>query len=326
MPVEGREFCDVSVVMPAYRAGKTIARALASIAAQTLPPREVVVVDDGSDDNTAAAAQSVDMRGIALKLIQQENQGPGAARNRALAEAEGEWVAFLDADDEWRPEKLERSMAILAADPGLVLVAHDYIERRGDKAEIVACSARFKAATEPFVELYKRGYIDTCSVLTKRAAIMAAGGFDASLPVGQDFDLILKILARPGARFSVFPEALVSYFIIPGSVTSQTWRRLACQLRILDRHAPALEGRTRFPLCPIWFRVLAVHKEAFDHFAAKGERLGQLKSLLSLPIALASTLAARPSFLWSWVAIIFSLFLWQFRDLAGPLLRLAGMK
>jgi teichuronic acid biosynthesis glycosyltransferase TuaG len=326
MPAEGREFCDVSVIMPAYRAGKTIARALSSIAAQTLPPREVVVVDDGSEDNTTQIAQSVDMRGISLKLFRQENQGPGAARNRALAEAEGEWVAFLDADDEWQPEKLERSMAIIANDPGLILVAHDYVERRGDKSETVACSARFNAAKEPFVELYKRGYIDTCSVVTERAEVMAAGGFDASLPVGQDFDLILKILARSGARFTVFPEVLVSYFIIPGSVTSNTWKRLRCQLRILDRHAPALEERTRFPLIPIWFRVLAVHKEALDHFAAKGERLGQLKTLFSLPIALLSTLAARPFFLWSWVAIIFSLFVWQFKDLAGPLLRLLGAK
>jgi glycosyltransferase involved in cell wall biosynthesis len=326
MPVEGREFCDVSVIMPAYRAGKTIARALSSIAAQTLPPREVVVVDDGSDDNTSQAAQSVDMRGIPLKLIRQENQGPGAARNLALTEASSHWVAFLDADDEWLPEKLERSMAVLAADPGLTLVAHDYIERRGDKAEMVACSARFNAASEPFVELYKRGYIDTCSVVTKRAAIMTAGGFDASLQVGQDFDLILKILARPEAKFTVFPEALVSYFIIPGSVTSHTWRRLACQLRILDRHAPSLEGRVRFPLYPIWFRVLAVHKEALDYFSNKKDRLGQIKTLLCLPVALASTLAARPLFLWAWVLTIFPLFVWQFRDLAGPLLRLLGGK
>lgn len=278
---------DVSVIMPAWRAAATIGRALASIAAQTEAPREVIVVDDGSDDGTAAAAEAMapQMNGIALKVVRQANQGPGAARNRALAEASAAWVAFLDADDEWLPDKIARSMAHLAAGD-LVLVAHDGWVVRDGVTETLDCSRRFAAAGEPFVGLYRRGYIDTCSVVVRRGAVMAAGGFDPTLPVGQDFDLFLKVLGRPGAGFLVFPERLVRYHITPGSVTSHTLRRLRCQLRILERHAPALAAFPGRPLASVWFRILAVHYEAVHVLARRRDLLGLVRTLGSLVLAL----------------------------------------
>lgn len=106
------ETADVSVIIPAFRAADTIGRALASVAAQTCTPREVIVVHDESDDGTADAAEA--MRGalgpIALRIIRQPYQGDDAARNSALALANGALVTFLDADDEWLPEKLARSL------------------------------------------------------------------------------------------------------------------------------------------------------------------------------------------------------------------------
>ena len=90
-------FADVSVIIPAYRAARTIGRALASVAAQSLKPMEAVLVDDGSDDGTAeiAIGLAAEMNGVRLKVIQQNNMGPGAARNRALDEARCSWAAFL---------------------------------------------------------------------------------------------------------------------------------------------------------------------------------------------------------------------------------------
>jgi teichuronic acid biosynthesis glycosyltransferase TuaG len=106
------KFADVSVIIPAYRAAETIGRALRSVAGQTVTPREIVIVDDGSDDDTAKVARRYAdlLAPSALRVVTQPNLGAGAARNRALAEATQPLVAFLDADDEWLPEKLERSV------------------------------------------------------------------------------------------------------------------------------------------------------------------------------------------------------------------------
>jgi glycosyltransferase involved in cell wall biosynthesis len=119
---------DVSVIIPAYRASRSIKRALTSIAAQSIKPREVIVVDDGSDDGTYEEARTAGSEMGELKIdlivIRQPHAGAGAARNRAIAQAVGRYVAFLDADDEWLPTKLERSLPYFD-DPGVVLVAHN---------------------------------------------------------------------------------------------------------------------------------------------------------------------------------------------------------
>src|SRR5580700_2024778 len=107
---------DISVVIPACNAERFIETTLRTVYAQTLAPREVIVVDDGSKDGTAALVERV-ARGASVPttLLQQANAGPGAARNRGVSAARGELVAFVDADDEWLPEKLERQVVCLQA-------------------------------------------------------------------------------------------------------------------------------------------------------------------------------------------------------------------
>src|SRR5947209_3795753 len=101
----------VSVIIPLYNKAPYVRRTLDSVRAQTFADYEVIVVDDGSTDGGAAVVEGFgDPR---FRLIAQPNAGPGAARNRGLAEAGGEFVAFLDADDEWLPTFLERSLALL---------------------------------------------------------------------------------------------------------------------------------------------------------------------------------------------------------------------
>jgi glycosyltransferase involved in cell wall biosynthesis len=102
---------QVSVIIPLYNKGLYIRRALDSVFAQTFDDYEVIVVDDGStDDGPQQVMADSDLR---LRLISQSNAGPGAARNRGISEAKGEYVAFLDADDEWLPEYLSRSYEVL---------------------------------------------------------------------------------------------------------------------------------------------------------------------------------------------------------------------
>lgn len=290
---------DVSVVMPAYRAAATIERAIRSVVAQDPPPRQLVVVDDGSDDGTAQVVEALraEMGAVELTLVCQANAGAGAARNRALREATCGWVAFLDADDQWLPGKLARSLA--EAEKGNhVLVAHDGFEDALDGTSApLEGSARFRAsAADPFAGLYRKGFIDTCSVVVRRQAVLEVGGFDPSLPVGQDFDLFLAVLSRPGASFTVFPDRLVRYIRQEGSITTRTWRRLRCQMRILVRHRPALRGWRR-PYS-VLFRTLAVHKEAVDVYARQGRWLMVAASLGHLPwgvmVGLLAPAARRP--------------------------------
>ena len=105
-----------SVVIPLYNKGREIARTLGGVAAQTYTPLEVIVVDDGSTDDSARVVEGLDLPGV--RLIRQPNGGVSAARNRGIAEAKGDYIALLDADDYWKPEYLERVAALIGRYPG----------------------------------------------------------------------------------------------------------------------------------------------------------------------------------------------------------------
>ena len=285
-----RTNADVSVIIPAYRAVDTIERALASVAAQSLKPLEVIVVDDGSDDGTLEAAQRMcdAMSGIRLIVIGQENKGAGAARNRALEEAKGEYIAFLDSDDEWLPEKIARSIKHIEGSD-YVFVAHDlFVRGEGGEDDAIESSGRYKAASDHYVALYRTGFVGSITVLARRRAIEAAGGFDESLLTGQDFDLWLSMLRDPRAKFTVFDDKLARYSINASGITSHTQRRLQCTMRIAIRHFPALKTRPGSAWVSLWYRILAVHLEAYRAFSASGKGGQALKVCLMLPINLAS--------------------------------------
>jgi glycosyltransferase involved in cell wall biosynthesis len=328
------EFADVAVVIPAYRAAATIGRALASVTAQTVKPRQVIVVDDGSPDGTADAARACagTMAGIDLKVVGQENKGAGAARNRALAEAEATYVAFLDADDEWLPEKLERSLARFDG-PDKTLVAHDVTFVENGAEWLQDCARHFLAAGDPYVALYRKGYVGTCTTVARRDAVLAAGGFDEGLATAQDFDLWLKLLADPGARFEVFAESLSRYHVGADSITRHTGRRLSCCLEVARRHAPSLRQHPGFPLASVWYRVLAVHNEAFQVYMTRKDVPGMARATLTAPLSLASltvnylwkTRSMVSMVLWLWVLGAFAAYLYQFRDLVGPILTTLGL-
>ena len=264
-------FADVTVITPAYRAAGTIGRALASVAAQTLKPRAVVVVDDGSDDGTTEAAEACRDRldGIELKVLRQGNAGPGAARNRALAEAETGFVAFLDADDEWLPEKLTRAMAKFD-DDSIALVSHNYILARNGHETTIDCTRHFKPNAEIYLSLFLRNFIATSTVVARRDAIRAQGGFDESLLSAQDYQLWLSIAGRPGARIDTFPEVLARCNVTPGSVSSHIGRRRSCAVRILDGQLAALRQRARHPLATALWRTALIAVETWRMHRAAG--------------------------------------------------------
>ncbi len=279
------KFVNVSVIIPAYRAAQTIGRTLHSIARQTVTPREIVIVDDGSDDDTAKVARSFAdaLAPSALKIVTQPNLGAGAARNRALAEATQPLIAFIDADDEWLPGKLERSVAEMNAGD-YVLVAHDYLDVTPSDEAVCDCRRRFLAPPDPWIQLYRRGYIPSCSVVAKRDAVLAVGGFDESLRNAQDFDLWLRLLEPPDAKFIVFSGALLRYHHTPGGIMSFTERRLACCETIAVRHLKGVRARRGSALFELGFRIAAIHLEAFRSYRQNAQHYRAAMTLALLPL------------------------------------------
>ena len=280
-------FSDVSVIIAAYQASNTIIRALASIVAQTLKPFEVVIVDDGSSDATyeVAKAYQPHMNGIRLIVMKSENnQGAGAARNFGIGMSSCATIAFLDADDEWLPEKLERSMVHLIGS-NYCFVAHDYCTGEGDNTIYYDCERRFREGNDPFTALYRKGYIPSCSVVAPREQVIAAGGFDPSLRNAQDFDFWLSMARDPTAKFLVFSEPLLRYNLSEDGIMGHTARRLDCCLKIARRYIPDLKRRSGSGLFSVWFRVTAVHFEAISAFGRKGCVLQSILTALAFPFS-----------------------------------------
>jgi glycosyltransferase involved in cell wall biosynthesis len=212
-------------VIPTYNRREALAEALASVRAQTRPADEVVVVDDGSTDGTSEA----DADGS--RYVRQKNRGPSAARNRGLSEATSDWVAFLDSDDRWAADKLERQVPRLTE--GTVLV---YAREQGQDAEgepLVHIRPRTAPEGEVLASLVRGNFVPTSTAVVLREAALAEGGFDEEMTHSEDWDLWLR-LARRG-RFAVCREVLSYYRFHEDQLISD---RLALSLgrhRVLEK-------------------------------------------------------------------------------------------
>jgi glycosyltransferase involved in cell wall biosynthesis len=195
---------DISVVIPSYQSARWLPAAVASVHAQPVAVREVIVVDDGSQDDTAAVAASLP----GIQYVRQQNAGPAAARNTGIERAQGEWVAFLDADDTWTPDRLSDQLATLARHPSLVLLASDMCEVLPDGRVLTpsvlakhGLLAGFQALDGKPVpgaarRLLEKNFIPTGTVLVRREALDAAGRFPAHIRWGEDLALWTRIAAH----------------------------------------------------------------------------------------------------------------------------------
>jgi glycosyltransferase involved in cell wall biosynthesis len=187
----------VSCVVPVFNGERFLAEALESILAQTYPPTELIVVDDGSTDGSPQIVQAYGERVV---LLQQSNRGPAAARNRGIRAARGDLLAFLDADDLWRPEKLERQVAFLRAHPEVDLCLARY--RNSWAPELAEEQERYR--NHPLSQPSSAFNIDT---LLARREIFDRTLFNEDLRYGENTDWFMSVL-RQGARAEVLPEEL----------------------------------------------------------------------------------------------------------------------
>ena len=207
----------ISVVMPAYNAAATIARALDSIAAQSRPPAEVIVVDDASRDATAAIAEAHPLRPRIIR--HPANRGGAAALQSGLEAAANDWVAFLDADDEWLPGKLAAQAAMLVGQPDALVVATGFVfvDREGRETWDYGTVPFAHAGRDFWRNLLLDSAILQSSAMVQRRVTLATGGVDASMRTGYDQQLFVRLAALGPVAY--VHQRLVRYHDSPGSLT-----------------------------------------------------------------------------------------------------------
>ncbi len=229
---------SISVVVPTWNSSAYVEATLATVAAQRVPPRELVVSDDGSSDSTCnvVTAFAAAHPGLPTRLLRNSHLGPGAARNVGVWSAAGEWIAFLDSDDLWHPEKIAKVYEAIRADQAANLFCHNELIRSPDGSCQVSNYGAGIAGNRPFTsQLFRRNLFSTSAVTCRRMLVMECGGFDPHLTSAQDYDLWLKMSPRLAPRF--LPDVLGTYILRPGNISSSCyWLRLANLLRVKQRH------------------------------------------------------------------------------------------
>ena len=181
---------SVSVVIPTYNRGPLVLGAVESALAQTVPPLEVIVVDDGSTDDTRDRLRPYSTR---IVYRYQENQGVSAARNHAIREARGEFIAFLDSDDVWHPRKLELQLQLFKERPELGLLGTGAMEWPAPSYPEILKDDHGLAKVVSWAELAVRNRLGTSSVMVRSTVLKAAGEFDPVMKGSEERDLWLRI-------------------------------------------------------------------------------------------------------------------------------------
>ncbi|MDR2877612.1 MAG: glycosyltransferase, partial [Chromatiales bacterium] len=200
----------VSVVIATYNMGRYLPEAVASVFNQSYSPIEIIVVDDGSTDNTADIVKSwqADAR---FRYVRQENQGQQIAKNRGIAEAKGDYIAFLDADDRWKLDKLARQIPLFSnPSVGVVYSNAVFIDENGretGRRNILCPEGKVTEA------LLHENFVSFGSAVVSKHALDRCGAFDASLAMSIDYDLWLRISTE--FQFAYVDDVLLEYRIWP---------------------------------------------------------------------------------------------------------------
>jgi len=199
--------CVISVVIPAYNAGKFIGEAIRSVLRQTCAEYEIIVIDDGSTDNTADIIGKCFPQ---VRYFHTPNQGVSRARNYGIRKARGEFIAFLDADDLWLPEKLEKQLAAFTADREVMLVftEHRAFDENGFRISPFSKKERLmKGDIVKNIFLHTR--VTTSTVMVRKEAIQEVGLFEENLKAAEDDNLWMRIALR--CKIHLIDEVLVHY-------------------------------------------------------------------------------------------------------------------
>jgi glycosyltransferase involved in cell wall biosynthesis len=274
----------VSVIIPAFNSVLWVSAAIDSVLSQGYRDYEVVVVDDGSTDRTAAVLESY---GKKIRCIYQANAGVSSARNRGLSESTSEFIAYLDADDMWYSQKLDRQIAFLDAHPNCGLV-HSDVTIIDEQDKVIR--ARFNVETARPIpsgyclqDLLRHCHIQVPSVVERRACIEEVGGFDEQFMATEDY-LHWIMVSLKGWEFGYINEPLAKYRWRPGSVSSNKRLFLDEYRKMFGVLLPALyENRPKSPdLAIIRKRFLQVERELAYMDCVEGQLRSARQRLMRL--------------------------------------------
>jgi GT2 family glycosyltransferase len=232
---------SVSIVLPTWNRPEPLAQALERVARQTHPELELLLVRDGGDPLHEAAERWLGMLGFPATRIEHEGapEGPARSRNRAVAAARADALAFLDDDDLWEPDHVERLARALDEVPGLDVVYSDARIQEEASGRVRTLAQEFDLAV-----FGRDGFIPPSAMAARRAAFERFGGFDASLAYSEDWDWLLRV-ARGGGRLRRVPGSTVTVRVHSGG-----WSALAPE-RMTERRRCLAELARRHHLEPI---------------------------------------------------------------------------
>jgi GT2 family glycosyltransferase len=274
----------VSVVIPAYNRAAVVGRAIRSVFAQTFEDWELVVVDDGSTDDTHRVIASLsDARTRCVR--HDHNRGQSAAQNTGINVSRGSYVAFLDSDDEWLPQKLAKVVDCFGAlpeDVGLVYSGKKLVEETGRVVRIRKPTLQ----GDVYGNLLEWDFIGSCSrVVVRRSVLGLVGGFDERFVNCQDWDLWIRV--SKVSRIAAVPDCLVIRYLGQGQVTGSLHSIRNGKAKIIDKY------RDQMPP-PVLGKHLATLAIISLNFDLRGGRATAKEALRLRPLqpALLTALAA----------------------------------
>lgn len=239
----------VSIVIPACNAAETITETLQSVRSQTLRDIEIIVVDDGSTDTTRSIVEGIARQDSRLRLIGQANGGVARARNNGIAAARGRYIAPLDADDIWHPEKLARQAATLEGTGPEVAMAYNWFRRIDARGTVLPGSPQPRIEGWVYHRHLSWNFISNGSTPLVRADVLRAIGYEPALrDAGNEGceDYLMQLRVVRNFAVACVPAFLTGYRRLPGAMSSNVARMLRSHLqafRLIQAEAPATGQR-----------------------------------------------------------------------------------
>lgn len=236
---------QVSVIIPAFNAAKTLIRAIDSVRRQDIHSMEIIVVDDGSVDGTPEVLINNIQNGEPIQLIKMnKNSGVSAARNAGILRARGKFLAFLDADDIWLPGKIQKQIAVMEKDPDITLVSCNsrLVSEDGHQLKVGHINRPPAEGIDAWKTLLIYNFLPTPTILTFRRLVKEVGGFDESLAIAEDLDLWIKLAVR--GKVAIINEVLTHYYDSNGSLMKRYSGETKTILApMLEKHLVAQGGK-----------------------------------------------------------------------------------